>query len=740
MGPPAQTGHPGPPARPLAPAHPTAQVLPEEAEGFDLRRTLDVLLKRRWVILGVMVLVIGLVALKTLREPKIYTASVSLVIELQAPKVLGDQVQDVAESGASFWQTKEFFETQFRILKSHAVAERVVHKRSLDRDENFLGLGRIRDPVLRAQAMKGSDAVAVLRSRLRVEPVRDSRVVNVLVEDEDPKKAALLADTVADEFIQYNLTEKLGTSRSASEWLHDQVDELQQKLADSEQALYQFKRENEILTVSIEDSQSIVAKRLSALSDAITRVREKRAELSAKAQGVRGARAAHALESLPQISASSFIQAERTRSLQLGEEIAEAQTRYGEDHPRILALLERRKKADELVAHEEENIARSVELEEQEARETEGNLSRLLEGVKREAFEVNRKEVDFSRLRREQDNNAKIVELVTRRLKDVDLAGLLRTNNVRLLDAAEIPGVPTSPNLRFALLLALALGLLGGVGSAFLLEQLDQTVKGQEDLERCARGAFLGIIPAVRQLEKDVANVDLFIHLRPKSSVAECLRTVRTNLLFLGTERPLNKLLVTSSGPQEGKTTAVIDLGITFAQSGQRVLLVDTDMRRPRLHKAFGLSNDLGLSSVLLDEKRLGEALKQTEVPDLTVLPCGPIPPNPAELLHTERFRALVAELTRRYDRVIFDSPPVAAVTDAMILSAEVDGVVLLAKAGKTSKEAVKRARRALADVQARVVGALLNGVDLRDRSAGYYYADYSGYGSYYGEKEAEKP
>ncbi len=736
MGPPVQ------PARPLAPAQPTAPLAAElpPSDGFDLRRTLEVLRKRRWVILGVAALVMGLIGLKTLREPKVYTASVTLIIELQAPKVLGDQVQDVAESSASFWQTKEFFETQFRILKSHAVAERVVRKLALDRDEAFLGLTGIHDPALRAQALKNADAVAVLRSRLRVEPVRDSRVVNVLVDDGDPKKAALLADTAADEFIQYNLVEKLGTSRSASEWLHDQVDELQQKLANSEQALYQFKRENEILTVSIEDSQSIVAKRLSALSDAITRVRERRAELMAKAQEVRDARSQHSLEALPQVSSSTFIQAERTHAMQLGEELAELQTRYGGDHPKILGLLERRRKAEELIAHEQESIARSVELEEQEAKATEANLSKLLEGVKREAFEVNRKEVDFSRLRREQENNAKIVELVGRRLKDVDLAGLLRTNNVRLLDAAEIPAVPTSPNLRFALLLALALGLLGGVASAFLLEQLDQTVKGQEDLERCTQVAFLGIIPSVGQLEKDVGDVDLFIHTRPRSSVAECLRTVRTNLLFMstGTERPLQKLLVTSSGPQEGKTTAVIDLGITFAQSGQRVLLVDTDMRRPRLHKAFGLSNELGLSNVLLDEKRLGEALRPTAVPDLHVLPCGPLPPNPAELLHTDRFRALVAELARRYDRVLFDSPPVAAVTDALILAAEVDGVVLLAKAGKTSKVAVTRTRRALGDVQARVVGTLLNGVDLRDRSAGYYYADYSGSGAYYGEKETK--
>ena len=720
---------PNQPARPLAPVQ--EPLRPTARETPDLRRVLGVLVRRRWVIASVFALVLVLFALKTLREPKVYTASVSLVIELQAPKVLGDQVQDVSDISASFWQSKEFFETQFRILKSRAVAERVVQRLSLDRDEDFLGVRGIKDAGQRGEALRASDAVAILRSRLRVEPVRDSRVVNVLVDDQTPKKAALLADTVADEFIQFNLTEKLGTSKSASEWLRDQVDELQQKLAQSEEQLGKYKRENDILTASLEDSQSMVSRRLAALSDALTKVREQRAELSARLGLVRDARAHGNLRDLPQVLASPLLQAERTRALQLGEELAEAETRYGEDHPKLRALAERHKAAHANVSREEESIARAAELEAKQAADTETNLSRLLDGVKREAFEVNRKEVDYNRLRREQENNAKIVELVTRRLKDVDLAGLLRTNNVRLLDKAEVPAAASSPNLRFALVLGGLLGLLAGASAAFLLEQLDNTVQGQEDLEAAAQAAFLGIIPEAGDGDE---GGDLLIHKKPKSPVAECLRTVRTNLLFIGTERPLQKLLVTSSGPQEGKTTAVIDLGITFAQSGQKVLLVDTDLRRPRIHKAFSLPDGLGLTSVLLDASRLAEAVRHTDVPGLFILPCGPLPPNPAELLHTERFRALLVELSRRYDRILFDSPPVAAVTDALILASQVDGVVLLAKAGKTTREAVVRTRRALADVQARVVGTILNAVDLRRRRG--YDSTYYAYSAYYGERD----
>ncbi|MBS2022390.1 MAG: polysaccharide biosynthesis tyrosine autokinase, partial [Deltaproteobacteria bacterium] len=682
------------PLRPIeTPAPPIAPLAARAPEGLDLRAWLHVLRRRLWLIALITAVVFAGGMVKTLREPKLYSAQVSLVIELQAPKVLGDQVQDVSESQASFWQTKEFFETQFLFLKSKTVASRVVHRLGLDRDEAFLGVDKL-PPDEKKEMLEKMDAANVLRFRMRVEPVRDSRVVRVVMDDRDPAKAALLANAVAEEFIQFNLDEKLGTTKAASDWLRAQLDELQSKLATSESSLYKFKRENDILTASLEDSQSIVGKRLMALSDALTLVRKEKAELDAKVKQVREARAAKDLSTLPQVLASPVVQQERQKALQLSEELAEARTRYGEGHPKLLALQERQREAVAEVAREEERIARAVEHEEEAVRDTEANLDKLLNLAKHEAFEVNAKEVDYGRLKREQENNAKVVELVLRRLKDVDLAGLLRTNNVRLLDAAEPPDSPSSPNLKLALVVSLLLGLFGGVSVSLLLEQLDSTIKGQEDVEAATRTAFLGIVPLVQGTGKDGDGkepIELLLHRKPQSAVAECLRTVRTNLLFLGTERPLARLLVTSSGPQEGKTTAVVGLGVALAQSGQRVLLVDTDMRRPRLHKVFGLGSELGLSSVLLDEKKLGEAIKQTEVPGLSVLPCGPIPPNPAELIHTERFANLAAELSRRYDRVIFDSPPVAAVTDAQILSGLVDGVVLLGKTGKTSRDQLQR-------------------------------------------------
>ena len=332
--------------------------------------------------------------------------------------------------------------------------------------------------------------------------------------------------------------------------------------------------------------------------------------------------------------------------------------------------------------------------------------------------------------------------MVLKRLKETDLSSLLKTNNIHLLDAAIVPDSPIKPNLRVNLMLGTFLGLLAGLGLAFAAEWLDSSFKGQEDVERVLGLAFLGIVPSISDPslptgEKASIARDLFVHSHPKSSVAECCRSVRTNLLFMSPDRPLHKLLITSSSPQEGKTTTAISLGIAMAQSGNRVLVVDTDMRRPRLHRAFGVSNEVGLSTAVVGETKIEACVKSTDVPNLWVLPCGPVPPNPAEMLHAERFREIVAALAGKYDRILFDSPPLAAVADAAVLSTLVDGALLVLKAGKTTHEVAKRAVASLQAVNAPIAGVVLNDLDLESREYSYYY--YYDRRGYYGEDQGSK-
>ena len=283
---------------------------------------------------------------------------------------------------------------------------------------------------------------------------------------------------------------------------------------------------------------------------------------------------------------------------------------------------------------------------------------------------------------------------------------------------------------------ALLVGLAAAVVAAFLADHLDNTVKSQEQIEQVIGLPFLGIVPGItgdKGARLEDVERDKFVLSHPRSSVAECCRTIRTNLLFASHERPARRILVTSSGPQEGKSTTAVTLAITLAQSGARTLLCDTDLRRPRLHRTFGIEDGAGISSLILGETGLTGAVRPSGIERLDVLPCGPVPPNPAELLHAASFQQLVDELARSYDRIVFDSPPAAAVTDALVLARLVDGVVIVMQAGRTPWPSALETRRRLASVGAVLFGAVLNGVDL-DAGHGAYFRYYQYYRTEYGE------
>lgn len=717
---------------------------------LSIRDYYGILIKRRLPVLLFFAIVVAGTAAWLLREPDVFRATASLEINPSGPRYLGSQVQDVAEtSGGFYWQSKEYFETQYQIIKSRAVAQKVSDRLGLAADLKFLRLDKLQNPEERARKLAAADPVAILQALLRVEPVKDSRIVRLSIEDTDRERASRIANAYTEAYVEYTLERKLEVSRAASTWLGAQLDDLKHKLESSENVLYNFKRENDVLTASFEDKQSISSQRLIALEEALTEARTRRAALEARRVTVENAKKAAAadpaaLESLPGVSDSAVVSALRQRLLALLEERKELESRYLEQHPKRLALEEKLTEVRVALDRQVRTLVTAAETQYREAADTEQNLRQLIEGAKREAFEVNKREIDYKRLKREQENNQRLHDLVLQRLKESDLTGMLRTSSVQVVDSALVPKLPVKPNRRMIMLLAVVLGLVGGIGLALLFEYLDNTVNTHDDVERIVGLPFLGIVPSIRERPGDPQTAaekgrtrDFHSHLRPKSSVAECIRSVRTNLLFVTPDKPLKRLLVTSSGPQEGKTTVAINLAIAFAQAGSRVLLIDTDMRRPRIHRAFGLPNDVGITTLMLQDGRIEDVVRETIVPNLYMLACGPIPPNPAELLHSERFKQVTADLEARFDRLLFDSPPVAAVTDALILSDAVDGVVLVAKAGRTVKEVMARTRASLVDVNANIFGVVLNDLDLERRGYGYYYY-YQRYGYYYGEKPAD--
>ncbi len=722
----------------------TDVALPEE-ERIDLLDYWHVVRKHAWTIGTVFVSVLAVVLLWTLHQTKIYEAVATIDIEQSTPQVLGNNVQDVVDLAPSnYWFDREYYETQYRVITSRAVIQRALDRLGLAQDPVFLGVDKIADPEERKRVIAKTDPVALLQSKIKVDPIKDAHLVYIRADDPSPERAALYASAVAQAYLDQNADQRLDATKSAADWLQGQMGSLKTQLEGSEVALYNYKRDNDILSMSLEDQENTTSQKLRTLADEITKAQTRKIELAAQVREI------HALarqgqmgdfreDAFAPVLKSALVENLKDKYFLLKQKVAELSERYEASYPKLLeaqaqlatARVDLQKEIDQIVAATESDYA--------VASDAEAGLERLFAQVRVEAFEINKKEIAYKKLDREAKDNQRLYELVLKRLKETDLSVLLKTNNIHLLDAPIVPRRPVKPNLPLNALVAIVLGLSAGVSLAFVLERLDNTFKSQEDVERLGL-AFLGILPTIAEEGKEVVGPrgDLFVHTHPKSSVAECCRSIRTNLLFMSPDQPLRRLLVTSSGPQEGKTTTAISLAIAMAQSGSRVLIVDTDMRRPRLHRAFGTSNEVGLSSAVVGEAPIDTCIKSTEIPNLWVLPCGPIPPNPAELLHATRFQEIRTALAERFDRVIYDSPPIAAVSDAAVLSTQVDGTLLVLKAGRTTRELAHRGVAALQSVNARITGAVLNDLDLDSREYGYYSYYYYRRG-YYGEEKPSK-
>lgn len=705
--------------------------------GQDPRFYLRVILRRKWLILLVFAVVVGASTLYTTRQPRVYAAQISLIIDPKEPRFLDSQIQDVNnDTGSYYWANKEYLETQFKIIQSRAVSQRVVEKLGLNADPAFLGLMKVQDEKRRQELMTKIDAVAILQAKIRVEPVKDSRVSLIKIEDSDPNRAALLANEVAQAYMDELLAQKLKLTENASKWLDEQRGSLSDAATSSELALYTFRKQADIL--AIDDRASMVSQKLQETSKALTDVQLKIAGLKARVAAIRsvqqtqGAEDRLWAEALPAARENENLKTLKNRLQTLKNECTDLQSRYLDGHPKLLECREKLGVAEKDVERELSNLVLSTEAELKEATEKERNLRALFEDTKSEAFDLEKKKVELDKFKQDSENAKRQYESVYKRLKDIELSGALRTSNVKVLDAARPSMGPIRPNVPQGVMMGIIAGLVLGLGLALLLEFLDSSVASQQEVEERLGLTFLGFVPTIP--EGTTGPKDLHVFREPKSMIAECTRAVRTNLLFMSPDKPFKRMLVTSSGPQEGKSTTVINLGITMAQSGNRVLIIDTDMRRPRLHKAFGVPNDVGVSSVVVGEGRVDDAIKSTEVPGLFLLPCGPIPPNPAELLHTKAFSELLAQLGEKFDRILLDSPPVGAVADAVVLATQADGVVLVLKAGQTHRDMAQRTVRALRDVKANIFGAVLNDVNLEKSKYGDYYYGYAY--RYYGEGE----
>lgn len=676
-------------------------------------------------------------------QAPVYEASALLQFDPNPPRPLSKDMDPVRE-WTTFMDNHEVFETEFKVITSDSVLSAVVRDLSLASDPHFAG------PDGKARAVEDVDAI--LRSRLKVEPVKATRLFYINYRDSDPKQARRICEAIGRTFIEQNGDKTRAAGNNAVSWLGTQVDATKQKLETTEDTLQDFRRTNELPSTSFEDLSKMIRLEMQQYDEALTQTRTRKQELLARDQELE--RMVESPESLSasELLTNQYLSGLRSAYLQATKERDELlAVGKGENYPAVLAANVKIESAKHALVEEITNILGAVRHDLAVIERQETGDAELYEAARKKAIELNLKEVEYHRLDRERAENEKLYDGLLEHLKSADLARMMDVNTVLMIDpplepkSAVLPKVPL--NVSIGALTGLVLGLL----LTFLREQLDSSLRVPEDIEKQLGLVFLGLLPQLdssgddaggyggraprrrRAVSTNGGAVELVVHARPLSGLAEAARSVRTNLMFMNPDRPFRKLLVSSAAPAEGKTTVACSLAIAFAQGGQEVCIVDCDLRRPRLHRIFDRVGDMGVTNVLLGEATAEQVAKPTLVPNLWSVPAGPLPPNPADILHSERFRNLLDELARRFDRVVIDSPPLTAVTDSAILSTIVDGTVFVVRGGKTSKHVSGQGVRVLRDVDAPVVGAVLNAVDLRQHEYAYYYRYY-----YYRSNEPE--
>jgi capsular exopolysaccharide synthesis family protein len=584
--------------------------------------------------------------------------------------------------------------------------------------------------------------------------VPNSRLIEVRFAAQNPQLAAQVVNAHLQNYVEQNFRSKYDATTQASGWLSSELEELRMKVEKSEDARLAYERENQIW--QIDEKQNITTQKLGDLSRAAT---EAQMEVAQKEALYRMAISGN-VDALPAALSNGVVQDLLRRKSQLDEDYAEAINQYGPNFPKVLRLAEKQKEIDADLANTRKTMVESVEEDYNTAQSHLALLQEALDKQKADANGLAEKLVQYNILQHDADSNKQLYDGLLQKLKEAGITAGLRSSNIRVVDPALVPTTPSRPQKAKNILLALLVGLVGGVGLAIFREYLDNTVKSPTDIEGLTGLPSLAVVPFLPELnghhgklsrigrgatgrEVSGPRVELLAYVQPKSQISEAFRALRTSLLLSRAEHPPQVILVTSALPREGKTTASVNLAVTLAQLGDRTLIMDADLRKPGIRRALNLTSgkDAGLSSYLAGVSSLDEVTTpHPAISNLAVLTTGPVPPSPADLLSSHRMRETIADLRRRFKFIVIDSPPILAATDAVILSSLTDGVLLVVRSRATPKEAFTRARDLLGAVKSRLLGVVLNAVD---SSAPDYYYSYRYYPYAYGygySEEGGKP
>jgi succinoglycan biosynthesis transport protein ExoP len=702
---------------------------------------LIILRKHQWLILTFLLTVVTVVTIASFKMKPVYEAAARVEVDKEA-----QSMQPFPDSNGlgEYEDSEAYIETQSKILQSETLALMTIKSLDLARFPEFGGT-----PNSAAWQHAGSSPsrpaiLGAFLERLVVRRVPNSRLIEVHFEAEDPQLAAQIVNAHLQNYVEENFRSKYDATTQASNWLSAELEELRIKVEKSEDARIAYQRENQIW--QIDEKQDITSQKLGDLSKAVT---DAQTDVAQKEALYRMAISGN-VDALPAARNNDVISSLLKRRSDLDEQYAEALDQYGPNFPKVLRLAAQQKEVQQNLANARKTMVESVEVEFNTARSHVELLQEALDKQKAEANDLAEKLVQYHILQHDAESNKQLYDGLLQKLKEAGITAGLRSSNIRVVDPALAPANPSRPQKARNILLAVLVGLVGGVGLALFREYLDNTVKSPDDIESLTGLPSLAVVPSLpglhtshsrfsrlaRQAAPQSASaprVELLSYIQPKSQISEAFRALRTSLLLSQADHPPQVILVTSALPREGKTTAAVNLAVTFAQLGDRTLLMDSDLRKPGIRRALNLTigKEVGLSSYLAGVSTLDEVtIPHPTINNLVALTTGPVPPSPADLLSSHRMREAIVELRHRFKFIVIDSPPVMAATDAVILSALTDGVLLVVRSGETPKEAFTRTRDLLAAVRCRLLGVVLNAVD---SSAPDYYYSYRYYPYAYG-------
>ncbi len=720
---------------------------------IHLRDYFRVIGKRKGTIITFFVLTMTIVIIATFTATPLYFTSSKVMIERNTSG-------DLTSSYRYLSYDPEFIETQNQLIMSAAVAGKAVKSLDVEQIYNsffpveednpsyFLSLKRwIKTQVTNLKEMMGIDRLlsaskdtvekqitaeiqipmtkaqqieAVIKSNISVQPVENSRILQIGYISDNPALSMKVANAVAQAYIDELVDMQMEVSGYSVGWMSKKAEIQREKLEESEKELNDYKQKHDIVTV--EDKITVLPERLSDLSRQLTAAETKRKEMYAVYLQVKNV-SPKMLETVPAVVQTAAVESINQKILQAEQKISELSKKYGPKHPRMMTAHNeltslKQKKLEEL------NIAvKTIENEYLLAQSNERDLRHLLDQTKSEATRLGEKSIQLNILQRKVDTNRYLYDALVKKMKEKGITERSQAVNVWIIEEAQMPESPAKPRKKRNILLGILLGLFGGIGLAFFFEYLDNTVKTPEDVEEKFSIPVISAIDLLKDKKQSIVDNVLS---DSSSLIAESFKGLRTSVFLSAADKPPKRLLITSITPGEGKSSISACLAATIAHAGKKVLLIDADMRKPVQHKNFTLENSSGLSSYLAGVSNLQESVHQHPIDNLDIITSGPIPPNPSELLDSQKFKSFLSQIKDEYDMVIVDTPPMASVTDPIILSKLVDGVIIVTWAGKTTYEMLGKGLKQLKEVNAPLTGLVLNRFSAK--KSGYYY----NYGDYY--------